>query len=118
QVRDAEGDPLLFGRRNSREGTMTAGHGPVPFSDVCAAALAYQKAQQRRRGYYGDFYYAIPARNRLHVLDRGGRPAPGARVTAWQSNNENELRDPPLFQATAGPDGLLDLPNLPAPRVT
>jgi hypothetical protein len=114
-VTDESGDPLLIGHRSSQEGTMMHGHGPTTFSPECVGALLTQR--DRRRGYYGDFYFNIPAVNQLKVLDNAGHPVPGARVSFWQ-DRDSEYRGKPVFEGATDSAGLFTLPNRPAPRVT
>lgn len=114
-VPDENGDPLLIAHDSSMRGYMMHGHGPTTFSPLCMGALRTQ--QGKRRGYYGDYYYCIPKVNQLKILDRTGRPVPGAKVTFWQ-DRENVYRDPPAFSGVTDRNGLFTLPNRPAPHLT
>jgi len=114
-VPDENGDPLLIAHRSSMWGYMMHGHGPTTFSPICMGALMTQ--QGKRRGYYGDYYYCIPKINRLRILDRMGRPVPGAKVTFWQ-DRENEYRGAPVFSGVTDREGLFTMPNRPAPPIT
>lgn len=114
-VPDENGDPMLMGRVSSMAGTMMHGHGPTTFSPECMGALIAQKG--RRRGYYGDFYFNVPARNALRILDVLGNPVAGAKVTFWQ-DRENEYKRPPVFSGVTGADGLFQMPNRLAPHIT
>lgn len=116
-VADEHGDPLLIGREASRGGMMK-GHGPVGFSDLCAAALAAQYARHRRRGYYGDFYYCIPEQNAVEVLDRHGEPVAGAYVAFYQRGLDQTLQGEPTFEGVTNAKGRFTLPNRPAPHLT
>lgn len=113
-VSDAAGDPLLIAHRSSMEGYMMHGHGPTTFSPLCMAALISQR--DRRRGYYGDYYYAIPAKNLLRALDSQGKPVAGAKVTCWQ-DTDGAYSGKPVFSGLTDSAGVLALPNRPAPHV-
>jgi DNA-binding beta-propeller fold protein YncE len=115
EVADENGDPLLIGHLSSMAGFMMHGHGPTTFSPECMGALMTQ--QGRRRGYYGDYYFSIPARNYLRVLDNQGKPVPSAKVAFWQ-DKESKYSGSPVFTGTTDKDGLFLLPNRPAPHMT
>lgn len=115
QTPDAGGDPLLIGYLASMSGYMMHGHGPTTFSPVSMAALMLQR--DRRRGYYGDYYYCLPTRNRLQVIDRTGKPVSSAKVTFWQ-DRETQYAGAPVFQGTTDTRGMFILPNRPAPTIT
>ncbi len=112
---DHAGDPLLMGRLANQRGTMMHGHGPTLFSKVCMGALMTQMG--RRRGYYGDYYFNTPKQSSLLVLDRSGKPVPGAEVSLRQ-DVESGYRGSPFFVGKASPAGVVVLPNRPAGHVT
>lgn len=113
-VADDGGDPLLIGHMSSQAGTMMHGHGPVAFSPLCMGALMTQVG--RRRGYYGDHYFAVPRTCVLRVLDSTGRPVPGASVAFWQ-DKDNAYSGKPAFQGTTDASGEFAMPNRPAPHI-
>lgn len=118
-VPDDNGDPLLLGRMSPLLGYMMHGHGPVPFSPECSAALEIQYRQDvRRRGYYGDYYYDTPEQTVLRIMDNAGKPVPQARITAYQRGEETEgvFREPPTFVVTTNARGEAVLPNRDAPH--
>jgi hypothetical protein len=115
QIPDENGDPLLIGHLSSQVGYMMHGHGPTTFSPECMGALMTQEG--RRRGYYGDYYFNIPARNYLRILDSTGKPVPGAKLTFWQ-DTETEYAKPPVFTGNTDTAGLFTFPNRPAPHIT
>jgi DNA-binding beta-propeller fold protein YncE len=115
EVLDAAGDPLLIGHLSSMAGYMMHGHGPTTFSPECMGALMTQ--QGRRRGYYGDYYFNIPARNYLRVLDNQGKPVADARVSFWQ-DKDTRYSGSPVFAGVTDKDGFYLLPNRPAPHIT
>jgi hypothetical protein len=112
EIADGAGRPLLTGRMSSQQGHMMHGHGPTTFSPVCMAALVLQKGV--RRGFYGDYYYCTPDICAIRILDRAGKPVPGAKVTAWQ-DRDSRYAGKPVFTVTSGTDGVAVLPNRPAP---
>ena len=115
EVADESGDPLLIAHKSSMAGYMMHGHGPTTFSPLCMAALISQR--DRRRGFYGDYYFAIPARNVLRILDRTGKAVPGAKLTFWQ-DTDSAYHGKPIFSGMTDIRGNFQLPNLAAPEVT
>ena len=112
-IADEGGDPLIIGHKSSLAGYMMHTPGDVLFSPQCMAALETQYG--KRRGYYGDYYYALPATNALLVMDAAGKPLPNARVAFWQDNADNILAGDPMFSGNTDTEGKFVLPNRPAP---
>lgn len=114
QVTDEDGLPEGLGHTSVFARSMMHGHGDVPFSEVCAAALNHQL--WRRRGYYGDHYFDLAPRNFVRVLDTAGRPVVGAELVFHQRDETSgAIPAQPTFTGTTGPDGRFELPNRPAP---
>ena len=114
-VTDAGGDPLLLGHLSSQAGFLMHTPGDTPFSPESMAALETQYG--RRRGYYGDYTFAMPALNILLVLDAAARPLPDAQIACWQ-DEEGVYEGMPAFVGATDKEGKFVLPNRPAPTVT
>lgn len=113
-VPDEGGDPLLIGHMSSLTNYMMHGHGPVPFSPLCAAAMELQYGV--RRGYYGNYYFMTPKRNILNILDNQGKPVSNADLTFYQDRDTRfEIA---TFKGTTNTKGQFELPNRPAPSIT
>ena len=80
-VRDENGDPILLSHFTGMVGMMR-GHGDIRYSEVSAAALNSQRG--RRRGYFGDYLWAIPEKNSIRILDFAGKPIPNAEIKIYQ----------------------------------
>ena len=113
-VLDAHGTPLLIGRLSVYAGTMMHGHGPVAFSEDQAIALNHQL--WRRRGYYGDYYYALARENAVRITDSAGQPVRGARLRIWQ-RQDGLLEGEPKFVGETSTTGEFTLPNEKTPHV-
>lgn len=109
---DLDGYPVGL-NRNAHQGGMMRGHGDTNFSEACAVAMNSQLG--RRRGWYGDFQYLIPLRNRVLALDNTGQPVAGAEISAYQGK---PLAEEPVFQGVTDAQGYFDMPNRPAPHIT
>lgn len=111
------GYPLKIGRTCRRINSMMHGHSDVPFSDIAIAALETQVG--RRRGYYGDYMFALPRRVAVRLLDNHGEPAENVRLSFYQSGRGSQPRFPTEIDADAEIEGLTDaqgvfvLPNRP-----
>jgi hypothetical protein len=92
---------------------MMHGQGDTTFSESDAVGLNSQIG--RRRGWYADFQYLIPAQNRIRVLDNAGLPVANAEVVVYQTK---PIPNTPVFQGTTDADGYYSLPNRPAPHNT
>jgi sugar lactone lactonase YvrE len=115
-VLDESGDPFLIGRTSSQAGYIMHTPGEAKFSPQGMAALETQYG--RRRGYYGDYYFAVPATNILLVLDSAGKPVPNARIGFWQEDEEGVYQGSPAFVGSTDMEGKFVLPDRPAPHVT
>lgn len=116
RVLDLSGDPLLMGHTSLLNGSLMHTPGEANFSPLDMAALESQYG--KRRGYYGDHLFAVPASNVLVLQDSAGNPLPNARVLAWQQNVEGLFQGDPLFAGNTDGDGRCVLPNRPTPSVT
>ncbi|MAF12388.1 hypothetical protein CMK11_18235 [Candidatus Poribacteria bacterium] len=66
----------------NRPYTMMHWHGPNLWSEIHAGYL--NETWDKPRGYFGDYYFAIPETVVLRALDINGRPLPGAGIEAFQ----------------------------------
>jgi len=114
QVLDKAGSPLLIGRISPFSNTMMCGHGPVIFSADQAVALNHQL--WRRRGYYGDYYYNLSAKNYIRITDSAGKPVPDTKLRLWQ-RKEHLFKGSPDITGRTDKTGKFLLPNRPAPNV-
>jgi hypothetical protein len=57
-------------------------HGPQVYGEVDAAY--FNHTLDKPRGYFGDYYFALPQENYLHIVDINGRGVPGAKVELFQ----------------------------------
>jgi hypothetical protein len=117
--------------------TMMHWHGPNLYSEVDAGYL--NQSWDKPRGYFGDFYFALPRENALRIVDVNGRGVPGARVAIYQrgaahdpngkatemgtakvfpvledGNFDRPVPKEPVITGATDPDGLFRLPNRPA----
>ena len=114
-VLDSGGDPLLLGYTSPLSRYMMHTPGPNEFSPLCLAALESQYG--RRRGYYGDYHFAMPLRNALLITDTQGKPVSDARIAVWQDADGVYQSDPAFVGQTDG-EGKFVLPNRNCPHVT
>ena len=106
-VTDANGDPILLSHFTGMIGMMR-GHGDVRYSEVSAAALNSQIG--RRRGYFGDYLWALPAQNTLRLLDFDGKPVPGAKLRIFQ--HKGRFVDPTvIYEGATDENGEYALKN-------
>ena len=111
-----DGLPERLGHDSVFRGTMMHRHADTPFSEVCAIALNHQL--WRRRGYFGDYYYAMPSRCLVRLLDADDKPVEGGELRFYQRRPEGGvIAGPPVFTGQTGQDGRFELPNRPAPDV-
>lgn len=109
-VSDAGGLPLKIGHHCRVLNSMMHGHADVPFGDVAIAALEAQIG--RRRGFYGDYLYAIPKQVSLRLLDNRGAPPAAANLIVYQPDEQRRLRE--VFRAASSDGaGRVELPNRP-----
>lgn len=73
--------------------TMMHWHGPHLWSEVCAGYL--NMTWDKPRGHYGDFYFAIPKENFLHIVDVNGIGVPNAKVEIFQRGVVVDKNAPP-----------------------
>lgn len=74
--------------------TMMHWHGPHIWSEVCAGYL--NATWDKPRGYYGDFYFAIPEENILRVVDINGNPIADAEIEIFQRGVEVDTSGQPF----------------------
>lgn len=73
--------------------TMMHWHGPHLWSEVDAGYL--NMTWNKPRGYYGDFYFAIPRENFLQIVDINGLGVPDAKVEIFQRGVVVDKNAPP-----------------------
>jgi hypothetical protein len=61
---------------------MMHSHGQQPYGEADAGYL--NMTIDKPRGHFGDYYFAIPRENLLHVIDINGRGVPDAQVEVFQ----------------------------------
>jgi hypothetical protein len=106
-VKDASGDPILLSHFTGEQ-CMMRGHGDRNFGEHSAMALNMQLG--RRRGYFGDYLWSLPARNTVRILDAEGKPVDGVALTFYQHRGRyipNEV----VFKGTTNQAGEFELPN-------
>ncbi|MCG3125272.1 MAG: hypothetical protein CHACPFDD_00089 [Phycisphaerae bacterium] len=109
-VSGAGGLPLKIGHNCRVLNSMMHGHADVPFGDVAIAALEAQVG--RRRGFYGDYLFALPEHVSIRLLDNRGAPAACANLTFYQPDEQRRLRE--VFRAGSSDGaGRVELPNRP-----
>ncbi|MBT5532441.1 hypothetical protein HOK31_05235, partial [Candidatus Poribacteria bacterium] len=74
------GEPITH--MMNRPYTMMHWHGPNLWSEIHAGYL--NETSDKPRGYFGDYYFAIPERVVLRVLDVNSLPLPGASIEVFQ----------------------------------
>ena len=74
------GEPITH--MMNRPYTMMHWHGPNLWSEIHAGYL--NETWDKPRGYFGDYYFAIPEQVVLRALDMNGRPLAGATVEVFQ----------------------------------
>ncbi|MFZ1597829.1 MAG: LamG-like jellyroll fold domain-containing protein, partial [Anaerolineae bacterium] len=117
QVTDSDGRPLLLGFDWPRPGLMGGGDvgSHTPWRDYGDhTALALNRNQGQRRGYFGEYLFDVPASNSLAVLDNRGQPLPGAAVAIFQTAG-GVVQSVPIASGVTGADGRVALPNRSLP---
>jgi hypothetical protein len=120
--------------------TMMHWHGPQLYSE--ADAGYFNMRWDKPGGYFGDYYFAIPAQNYLRITDINGRALNDAKVEVFQRGVEVDTKAPtsldqgvkfyavvedgnfdhpiskdPVIAGTTDAQGVLRLPNRPAAPV-
>lgn len=72
--------------------TMMHWHGPQTYSETDAGY--FNMRGDKPGGYFGDYYFAIPAQNTLHITDINGKALSGAKVEIFQRGVEVDLKAP------------------------
>ncbi len=72
---------------------------------------------QKRRGYYGECLFDVPALNYIKVLDKTGFPLAQAYVRLYQQTDAG-IDNTPEIVGTTDDHGMLLLPNRPVTSVT
>jgi hypothetical protein len=96
--------------------------GGFPLDEVSAGYLNAALGKPRRSS--GEYLYQIPQRITLEIQSNTGAALEGVQVDAYQLQNEGDhagyiagIGRDPLYSATTGADGRLDLPILDAPSI-
>jgi len=80
-------------------------------------ALAMNQWYGKRRGYFGQYLFNLPAVNKLLLLDAEGDPLPEANVTIYQkietSGVGERIPDIPKFTGQADVNGIYVIPDVP-----
>ena len=106
-------DNLLFGY----PGIMAGGdRRPYPdetyFESHTAGGL--NSNYQKRRGYFGEYFFDTPGKTHLTILDAQGNPIAGARVQLYQKDAVTEVIDDiPEIEGTTDASGSMLLVNRP-----
>jgi photosystem II stability/assembly factor-like uncharacterized protein len=93
----------------SRQGALMHTVGPY-MCDHTARAL--NRNLHKRRGYYGDFLFDIPADNYLRILDGNRNPIESAEVSIWQAQ-DRYIYNPPDYHGFTDAGGLFALGSAP-----
>ncbi len=120
-VRELDGARVRIGHDFRDQEKMMHWHGPNLFHEATVVGMNAQ--HHRRRGFYGDYLYAVPETNILRVLDRKGRPVPyaGIKVYQWEKFKRAEgtrMSPEPVATGTTDANGEFVLPNRPCPTFT
>jgi len=81
-------------------------------------ALALRSWEGKRRGYFGQYLYDIPAKNALRFTS-GGKPVAGAKVSVFQKTEvpteepREQIRNKVKFAGVTDANGEFVLPNVP-----
>ncbi|MBN1917453.1 MAG: carboxypeptidase regulatory-like domain-containing protein [Verrucomicrobia bacterium] len=79
-------------------------------------ALAMDQWHGKRRGYFGQYLFWLPATNKLKLLDANGLPLDGATVTVYQkleiSGVGERIPNIPKFTGTTDANGIFVFPNV------
>jgi hypothetical protein len=79
-------------------------------------ALAMNHWYGKRRGYFGQYLWCVPAVNKLLLLDSGGAPLPEANVTIYQkiytSGIGERIPNIPKFSGQTDANGIYVIPNV------
>lgn len=71
----------------------------------------------KRRGYFGQYLYDLPASMKVRFLDSRGRPLEDATIEVFQkilgAGQPERIPDKVKFRGTTGGDGIFELPNVP-----
>lgn len=133
------GDKITHFQRHPN--AMMHWHGPHPFNETDAGYL--NATWDKPRGYFGDYYFAIPRAVVLRIVDINGEPVPGATVECFQrgtavdpkgptgrdgactyytviedGNYDRPVSKEAVMSGKTGPSGLLRLANRPVAAVT
>lgn len=103
-----DGSPLLYNHTATQQGMMRT-HGDHPFSEFSAVGLNSQ--QGRRRGYYGDYQFAIPRTNILQVFDNRSNVLAGATVRCFRRVGPYVEDVNLLWEGVTDASGMFELPN-------
>lgn len=79
--------------------------------------MALNATKGKRRGYFGEYLYLIPAKCSLRLLDEKGVPLPKAGVQVYQTQ-DRKIDTTPEHTGRTDAQGLLPLRNRPAPHFT
>jgi DNA-binding beta-propeller fold protein YncE len=120
-VRELDGRRIRIGHDFADQEVMMHWHGPNLFYE--GTVLGMNAQQHRRRGYFGDYLYAIPEKNIVRVLDRTGAPVPlaGVKVYQWTKFDRGagtRMSPEPIATGTTDENGEFVLPNQPCPTFT
>ena len=99
----------------SRRGMLCLMDGVFHFISKCSA-LALNSWHGKRRGYFGQYLYDVPAENRIRFLEADGAPLAGANITIYQKVKVEvgraEIPNVPKFKGRTDENGTFVLPNV------
>ena len=95
--------------------TMMSWHGPHPFNEVDAMYL--NNGWNKPRGHFGDYYFAIPDQNYLHVQDMNGKGVSGAKIEIFQRGVVIDKKAKPVIEETTTYYPVVEDGNFFAPNI-
>ena len=120
QVRDQHGLPINFSFYWARPGLMGGGD-IAPYTEwyrySSHSAAGTTATAGYRRGYYGEYQYALPVEVVIEVLDNSGEPAAEVEVRLYQRTGPADwigdisIDNVPEISGVTGADGRFILPN-------
>ncbi len=109
-----DGYPVRIGHDERLQQGEKAEH-KLLLSDVAVAALNTQV--DKRRGFRGDYMFAVPEKNYVRIVDNMGKPIPDAILRFYQSEAYS-VPNRIVFAGRTDEDGMYLMPNRHAKVIT
>lgn len=111
-VLDRTGTPWLIGAQTRHWDSLMSTIVPPVLDEHTAFAL--ERNLGRRRGFYGEYLFDLPAETRLRVLDTTGQPVSGAELQIHQVTYDYQWMDQDLrFSGSTDAAGEFSLGSAP-----